>query len=179
MAPTSPANPYATPRAAVADVAVDGDVQPVRLWPPDGRIGRLRYVAYSIAASLVLMVALAVLGGVSGAMRSSGLMLAAMAVGYAAAIAFSIVLTIQRCHDMNLTGWLSVLWIVPLVNFVFLLVPGTQGPNRFGPPPPPNTRGVKLLASLVLVFFVLGIVAAVAVPAYMQYTMRARAAQMK
>ena len=57
-------------------------------------------------------------------------------------------LTAQRLRDMNLTGWLALLWIPAGVadNYVggaatlaFLIVlcvvPGTHGDNRYGPDP--------------------------------------------
>jgi uncharacterized membrane protein YhaH (DUF805 family) len=176
----STANPYAAPRAQVADrFESDGATQPVKLWPPNGRIGRLRLVSYNVAAYLVFMVLMGVAGGLGAALNSSSLMMAALGVGYLVFLVYAVLLTILRCHDMDWTGWLAFLMIVPLVNLVFLVMPGTQGANRFGPPTPPNTRGVKILASLVIVLFVVGILAAVAVPAYQDYTKRARAVQMK
>ena len=46
---------------------------------------------------------------------------------------FSVV--IKRLHDINRTGWWSLLMFVPIFNWIFLLVigvvPGTAGPNRF------------------------------------------------
>ena len=44
----------------------------------------------------------------------------------------------RRLHDLDRSGWWALLGYVPLVNFVLLLlfvVPGTEGNNRFGPPP--------------------------------------------
>jgi hypothetical protein len=39
---------------------------------------------------------------------------------------------------------------VPVVGSFFpllmIVIPGNDGPNRYGPPPPPNTRSIKLLA---------------------------------
>ena len=41
---------------------------------------------------------------------------------------------IRRMHDTNRSGW----WLLlPIVNLVFWAQPGTDGVNRFGPPPPP------------------------------------------
>ena len=41
---------------------------------------------------------------------------------------------IRRMHDINRSGW----WLLlPIVNLVFWAQPGTDGENRFGPPPPP------------------------------------------
>jgi uncharacterized membrane protein YhaH (DUF805 family) len=51
---------------------------------------------------------------------------------------FSFVFTIRRLHDLNLSGWLSVLVYVPIVGFVFWLyltfVRGSEGRNLFGHP---------------------------------------------
>jgi uncharacterized membrane protein YhaH (DUF805 family) len=171
------ANPYAAPRAHVDDVVAEAGTQPIRFWPPSGRIGRLRLLAYSIASSLLLMVALAIFGGISAAMKSQSLFWIGIVVGYGASIVFTALLTIQRCHDCDWSGWLSVLFIVPFLNLMFFFIPGTKGANRYGAPPPPNTRAVKILASLMLVFFVVGILAAIALPAYQGYVTKARAVQ--
>lgn len=41
---------------------------------------------------------------------------------------------IRRMHDTNRSGW----WLLlPIVNLVFWAQQGTEGENRFGPPPPP------------------------------------------
>ena len=45
-------NPYAAPQADVRDLAVE--YQPINMWSPRGRIGRLRYLAYTFAASLIV-----------------------------------------------------------------------------------------------------------------------------
>jgi hypothetical protein len=56
-------------------------------------------------------------------------------------------------------------------------VPGSRGENRFGPPPPPNTWGVRVLGVILPVIALVGILAAIAIPSYKNYTDRARAAQ--
>jgi Tfp pilus assembly protein PilE len=55
-------------------------------------------------------------------------------------------------------------------------MPGVQGPNRFGNPPPPNTLGAILLALVLPLIAIIGIIAAIAIPAYMDYVERAREA---
>lgn len=51
----------------------------------------------------------------------------------------SFVLIIKRFHDLDKSGWMSLLMIIPMVNFfagIYLLFfRGTDGPNQFGPPP--------------------------------------------
>lgn len=45
----------------------------------------------------------------------------------------------KRWHDMDQSGWLTLLMLIPLVNFalvIFLGIPrGTDGPNRYGEDP--------------------------------------------
>lgn len=46
-------------------------------------------------------------------------------------------LTVRRLHDSDKSGWWYLLSLVPfggLVVLVFTLLPGTPGPNRYGPP---------------------------------------------
>ena len=48
-------------------------------------------------------------------------------------------LSIKRFHDADRSGWYSLLFFIPVVNFLaflyLLFKPGTEGSNRFGPPP--------------------------------------------
>jgi uncharacterized membrane protein YhaH (DUF805 family) len=44
----------------------------------------------------------------------------------------SIAVGVRRMHDSDHSGW----WLIcPFVNLVFLIIPGTQGNNRFGSDP--------------------------------------------
>jgi uncharacterized membrane protein YhaH (DUF805 family) len=86
-------------------------------------------------------------------------------------------LTIQRCHDFNASGWLSLLILIPLANLIFIIIPGTDGPNDYGGPTPPNSVGVLIVAWLLPVMFFVGIIAAVTLPAYQDYTKRAKEKQ--
>ena len=54
---------------------------------------------------------------------------------------------------------------------------GTQGENNYGNPPPPNTTGVKILALLLPIIALIGIAAAIALPAYQQYVNQAQMQQ--
>jgi len=96
-----------------------------------------------------------------------------------AILALQVSLTIQRCHDFNMSGWLSALALIPLVNLMFWIVPGTDGRNRYGAPPPPNSAGAVALALILPLVFILGIVAAISIPAYKHYSDRAHAAQQR
>jgi uncharacterized membrane protein YhaH (DUF805 family) len=46
----------------------------------------------------------------------------------------------KRWHDRDKSGWWSLIALVPIVGAIWILVelgclPGTEGPNRFGPDP--------------------------------------------
>jgi uncharacterized membrane protein YhaH (DUF805 family) len=159
-------NPYAAPKAAVADAATS-EVQPVKIFSVSGRIGRARYIANIIGLYIVfgaLVVGLSAVAGPLGAVLWIGYMVLAF------------MLTIQRCHDFNTSGWLSILVLVPLVNLIFWFIPGTDGRNRWGPPTPPNSIVTLVLVWLFPALVVVGIVAAIAIPAYQDYAKRAQQA---
>ena len=162
-------NPYGAPRAMVGDRE---EFQPVKLFAVSGRIGRARYIVYSILVSFVL-----VLPAMALVALSPGVGLAVLAVAYIATFVMSVMLTIQRSHDFNMTGWFSLLVFVPFANLVFWFVPGTDGPNRFGAKTQPNSTGVMVALWIVPVVFVIGIAAAVALPAYQDYVKRAATVQ--
>lgn len=51
-------------------------------------------------------------------------------------------LMVRRLHDVNLSGWILLGVLVPLVNllvgiglFIVCFIPGTVGPNKYGPDP--------------------------------------------
>jgi uncharacterized membrane protein YhaH (DUF805 family) len=48
-------------------------------------------------------------------------------------------LSLQRCHDCNITGWLLTLLVFPVLGLglgaLLLVRKGTVGANRFGPDP--------------------------------------------
>lgn len=168
---SQPANLYGAPKAAVSEEAVE--TQPVKVFSVSGRIGRVRYIAYGIGFYLLITIVGTVLAAVLG---QAGVI--ALVLMWVALLAIGLMLTIQRSHDFNTTGWLSLLMLVPLANLVFWFIPGTDGPNRYGPPTPPNGAGVIVVVCVVPVIFIFGgILAAIAIPAYQDYTHRARVSE--
>lgn len=175
---TTSNNPYAAPSAAVSDAHYDSaEVGTLNLWSARGRIGRLRYVAWGTGAYLVFAVLMAFLIGPSprGAGQAMlGLLFIPMAVLW-------IFWAIQRAHDLDRSGWQVLLLFIPLLGviwgFIWIFGRGTPHANRYGPPPPPNSLGVKILGTVMPVIFIVGIVAAIALPAYSDYVKRAHAAQ--
>jgi hypothetical protein len=78
---------------------------------------------------------------------------------------------------MDWSGWTILLAIIPLVGLIWLFKAGSPGENRFGAPPPPNTTGVKVLGLIFPLIAFIGIVAAIALPAYQTYVKRAQESQ--
>ena len=162
-------SPYSPPRSEVGDSLPEYGT--LKVFTTDGRIGRVRYLGWSMGMMLLAMLAYGI---------SAGLMLASPILGgilmiplVIAAVVISVMIGVQRLHDIGWSGWLLLLNLVPLVGSVFailmLVVPGTQGANRYGAPPPPNSRGVIALAWSALVVPIIGIVAAISIPAYQDY----------
>ena len=161
-------NPYATPQAPLTTRGTDsGGVGDLNIFTAAGRLGRIRYLMYTMGVGLVggiiamLLFMIPVVGIFLGIAVYVGLMV------------ITFLLTIQRCHDFNKTGWLSLIVLIPLVSLVFYFWPGTKGENDYGHQPPPNSLAIKIGAFLLLGLFVLSMLAAIALPAYQDYALRA------
>lgn len=171
----APASPYAPPTANVAEELPE--YAELRPFGVEGRIGRLRYLAWSLS---LMGAAMAVFGVVAIGFQLSQVLGAILGVVTLVAMAVvSVQIGVQRLHDIGWSGWLLLVNLVPVVGSVFsiimLVVPGSAAANRFGPPPPPNSTAVKVLSALwLLVPVVFGILAAIAIPAYQDYTERAQ-----
>ncbi len=172
-------DPYAAPQA---DLNSEGVVVPSSLWKAHGRLSMLSYWAHTLVLTIVFTVAVAILvllmgvlsGGfealASGGQPNGTALIVALVIGIPAFIALmwvSICMIVKRLHDRNHTGWMSLLFLVPLVNIIFslyaLLFPGNKTSNRYGAPRP--TKGwEKVLGILMLVFYIVGLVGAIAGP---------------
>ena len=154
------ASPYAPPRASVGDDLPEHST--LKVFTINGRIGRLRYLAWTLVLTLVL---LAVIGavftvGVGIALASSTIAtVLGVLVGIAVFVAFfwvNVQITVQRLHDLGWSGWLWFLHLVPFVNSIFplllVVLPGNTGANQYGAPPPRNSTAVKVLAIMWLAF---------------------------
>jgi uncharacterized membrane protein YhaH (DUF805 family) len=173
-------NPYAAPGAVVSDVVGSGDegFAPLAMFSPKARIGRMRYVAYLMGSYLVFGVAIGLLGfvglGLGTSDRATGVLaMVVLGVAYLAYLVYFGIITVKRSHDMAWSGWMSLLVLIPFVGLIWLFKSGTPGRNVYGLPAPPNTLGVKILAWLLPAFVLIGILAAIALPAYQDYTKRA------
>ena len=162
VATSTPASPYASPLAMAAED--DNEVGELNIWGVNGRIGRMRYVAWSMVYTLALLPVMLVcalafkispwLGGLLGIVA----LIAAMVIG--------IQISVKRLHDIGWSGWLLLIALVPLVGSIFqiliFVMPGTKGSNLYGPPPPENSQAVKVLfwiwIALIGAGFVIGII---------------------
>lgn len=180
-------NPYSAPNAEITEIADNVTYQP-QIFALSGRIGRLRYIGYGSLIFLVWGVIIGVIGVIGALLFKSSatagmLMTTLLVLSYIPLVVYMFVLAKRRLNDLDNTGWLALLLFIPLVGFLFSLymwfAPGTNGRNRFGPMPAQNPPGMALVAIIPVLFIVVGILAAVAIPAYQQYVMRAKAAQLQ
>lgn len=168
-------NPYSTPDASLS-TGSSGTNNPT-IFSFNGRIGRLRYLAYNTGVNIVLSIIMIPLLGASGMMAAGGDMMAmssgmggiAIILFYIATIVISIMFGKRRLNDLNRSGWFILLLLIPIVNLLLVIYmiffSGTDGDNDYGPQPAPNTLGVKILGLLFPVLMLVGIVAAVLIPA--------------
>lgn len=168
-------NPYQTPEGQLT--TDDQGFGEIKFFSPSTRIGRMRYLSHGFLFTLVSYLVLAI--GVALALGVSAIFWVIVAVAYIAIIVFSVILMIQRLHDLNKSGWMCLILFIPLVNFFFLLyvifAPGTKGANNYGLQPPPNKTWNWVLGIMMTVVpLVIGILAAVALPAYQDYVERAQ-----
>lgn len=147
-------------------------------FSPKGRFGRLSYIAWLFITSMLYSCALFIVFGVaavallkSGAgfdptlLMTTGLGIFTIILFIAVIIIFTVVsvcLCIRRLHDLNKSGWLWLLFLIPIVNIIFgiyiFVAKGTDGPNNYGPKRP-TEQTEKLLGIVYSVFLAIFIVA--------------------
>ncbi len=91
-----------------------------------GRIGRREYLITAIVLSVFLVVALGLLAAMSGSIF--GAMLGGI-LSLNAAFALTCA-TIKRLHDIDTTGWLSLIGLVPVIGWVFIVVLALIAPSK-------------------------------------------------
>jgi uncharacterized membrane protein YhaH (DUF805 family) len=120
-----------------------------------GRSRRMEYWMFVLGCVIVYLV-VGVLAGILGAFSArldAGTGQPAMGAGFWIIIALigifalallvpTIAVQVRRLHDQNLSGWLVLIGYIPIVNYiggivllVFMCLPGTKGPNKYGPDP--------------------------------------------
>lgn len=160
-----------------------------------GRFGRLAYLGWMLVFILVFYVIagigifMFISGSQSAAATDSAYSILSIIAGlvlfiaYVGLLYYNFVAAIRRLHDLNKTGWLSLLMLVPFINLFFMiylaLARGTPGQNDYGMPR--QTRGwekvMGWLYALVVPIALIGILTAIAIPAYQNYVHRAQMMQ--
>jgi len=166
----SESNPYQAPSAQVADM--NQEYSDLWVYTREGRLGRLRYLAYSFGLSLfieAIVAVIAVIASVIPGEIGNAITLIILIVAYIMLVVTGFFIGVKRLHDVNKSAWFLLLFLIPLVNIFFglymLFARGTDGPNNYGPPPPPNSRAVIITAYLLIGIMVLGVAAAILLPA--------------
>jgi uncharacterized membrane protein YhaH (DUF805 family) len=121
----------------------------VNIFSLKGRIGRVRYLAW-MGTAIVLWLFLAL--GITILLDVfAGVWLILL---FVLMCGFVLNFVIRRLNDLDLSGLWSLLFFVPLpyglsffvLSLLLLLLPGSKDTNRYGLPPPPNSRGTIILA---------------------------------
>ena len=108
----------------------------------NGRFGRLSYLGWN----MLLVVFVFILGiiaaffvpALSPSTTSSSMYVfgGLFIIVYIAMIYFSFIFSIRRLHDRNQTGWLSLVMIIPFINFLFFIylscAKGDENTNNYG-----------------------------------------------
>lgn len=146
-----------------------------------GRISRMQFLVYSIFNALFVVLVLAVMfimiDGVQGIVQVSPStlpvsMLVLSGVGAAILGYLQLAVTKRRLNDINKTGWLALIMILPVVNilvYVYLLAAeGSEGVNYYGLPPRPaaKLKTTLMLVLPLLMMSLLGILTQVILPSY-------------
>lgn len=110
-----------------------------------GRSRRMEYWMFALGIAIFAIVWTIVLLALGGLDQTGGLSGAALAwavlggLAYLAILIPGIAVQVRRFHDRDMSGWFVLLNFIPylggLIVFVFMVLPGTQGSNRFGPDP--------------------------------------------
>ena len=155
----------------------------------NGRIGRLRYLAYSWPMMVLsgLAILAAVVPKTPAMVKSREMLLIPLAVLFVLWIWTMLRLMALRLHDVNLSAkWVLALLLLPaagsvmggpqlvpicssvfwIVSLLLIIWPGSEGYNDYGPPAGPNTALVKVGAGVILALMALAVVGNIK---YMQY----------
>lgn len=119
------------------------DLRDANPFRTDGRLGRLRFLAFTALWNALLYAVLIVAGlpvdlGIVSGESSAALGLLPLLAALLAVVA-TLGYTVRRLHDLDKSGWWALTALLPVANFVLavvlLLDPATPAPrtsNRYG-----------------------------------------------
>lgn len=103
-------------------------------WSAKGRLRRKDYLIRAILLAIPYGIVLAI----SDNSYDEGLVIFSAILGLACWIILAIQ-AIKRLHDINMSGWWYLVFLIPYINLIFglyvLFADGTKGANKFGPDP--------------------------------------------
>jgi uncharacterized membrane protein YhaH (DUF805 family) len=110
-----------------------------------GRSTRMEFWMFALFVTIVMIVLQILMGimfassmsvdpqtGVVTGGGGAGIFAVVIWVFYLAILVPSIAVGVRRMHDQDKSGWFI---LIPIANLVFYCLPGTPGPNKYGPDP--------------------------------------------
>lgn len=179
-------NPYATPKAEIGILDL-GEIEynEKKWYHLSGRIGRLRYLAYPMFLyflTILLAFPVGMTVGLMGAATGSGDETLINIISFIISIPMMVLgigYSVRRLNDLGKTGWMVLIMLIPFVNLLFwlylLFAKGDPDANEYGAPPRPNQWYHWVLALAMPTLMIIGIIAALSLPAYSDYVQEAKA----
>jgi uncharacterized membrane protein YhaH (DUF805 family) len=104
-----------------------------------GRAGRKEYWLYFLAYLIQIIVAMVIDNTLLSAFTTEGGVGILYVLVALANLVTALSVGFRRLHDTNRSAWWLLIALIPIIGGIVLLVfyvlPGTPGPNRFGPQP--------------------------------------------
>jgi len=110
-----------------------------------GRSTRMEFWMFALFVTIVMVVLQILMGimfassmsvdpqtGVVTGGGGAGIFAVVIWVFYLAILVPSIAVGVRRMHDQDKSGWFI---LIPIANLIFYCLPGTPGPNKYGPDP--------------------------------------------
>ena len=115
------------------------------MWSFDGRISRSQWWLGRLGLFLVVVMGFIALLQFSDDALQTLLPLWGLVVVYGLAVYWGYALDAKRWHDLDMSGWYSLVGFIPIYGQIWILCglgfkKGTDGPNRYGPPTDSDTE---------------------------------------
>lgn len=181
-------NPYRSPDADIDTTWNEIEYHQEPFYSIHGRVGRIRFLSYIVLINLMTTVISMVFGVILAIatpfVSNPDMVMMPLGILWLLNIVVSLYAyfapSIRRLNDLNRTGWLSLLYLIPFVNVVFFFylafASGDEGYNDYGEPaePPTTLHYILALVFPLLIIAIIGILAAIAIPAYQDYALRSQ-----